>query len=75
MGRLGFENPNRSPFIMGVYGLYGSPGPANLAGPTCWPPGRCMARLAGRLGCSHGPRVAYFIIFNSEFKYKTIFYM
>jgi hypothetical protein len=37
--------------------------------------GRCLTRLAGRLGWFSGAKMAYFIILNSEFLYKTMFYM
>jgi hypothetical protein len=37
--------------------------------------GRCLARLAGRLGWFSGAKMAYFTILNSEFQYKTLFYM
>jgi hypothetical protein len=37
--------------------------------------GRCQARLAGRLGCFSEAKMACFTILNSEFLYKTMFYM
>jgi hypothetical protein len=37
--------------------------------------GRCLARLAGRLGYFQRPNIACFTILNSEFLYKTMFYM
>jgi hypothetical protein len=74
LGRLGFETL-AAPFIMGVLAPGGPLASASLAWPACWPPSRCLAYLAGRLGCSHRLKMVYFIIFNSEFKHKTMFYM
>jgi hypothetical protein len=46
-GYRGWGGPH--PFIMGILASDGPFGPVSQAGPACWPPGRCLARLAGRL--------------------------
>jgi hypothetical protein len=65
-GRLRFSNPSR-PLLSLV-----SVGPPGLA---CRPPGCCLAHLADRLGCFHGPEKACLSFFNSKFQYKTMFYI
>jgi hypothetical protein len=60
---------------MGFLASVGPPGPVSLAGPACWPLGRCQASLAGRLGWFSETKMAYFTILISEFMYKTLFYM
>jgi hypothetical protein len=60
---------------MGVLASDGPPGPASQAGPACRPPGRCLVRLAGRLGYFQEPNMACFIILILKFQYKAMFYM
>jgi hypothetical protein len=68
--RVSFETL-AAPNIMDFVAPVGPPGPASQAGPACRPSGRCLVRLAGRLGYFQGPNITCFIILILNFQYKT----